>query len=34
VNAVIDALRPFGVGETVELPLRPERLWALTDGAD
>ncbi|MFB6361278.1 MAG: xanthine dehydrogenase family protein molybdopterin-binding subunit, partial [Halobacteriales archaeon] len=34
VNAVIDALRPFGAGETVELPLRPERVWALMNGAD
>ena len=27
-NAVIDALKPFGVRH-VDLPLRPEKLWKL-----
>jgi aerobic carbon-monoxide dehydrogenase large subunit len=28
VNAVVDALRPFGVRH-VDMPLRPERIWEL-----
>jgi carbon-monoxide dehydrogenase large subunit len=31
VNAVVDALRPFGVTH-VDMPLRPEKLWALMRG--
>jgi carbon-monoxide dehydrogenase large subunit len=28
VNAVIDALRPFGV-KHIDMPLRPEKIWRL-----
>jgi len=34
VNAVIDALRPFGVGRDVELPLSSHRIWEFIDEAD
>jgi carbon-monoxide dehydrogenase large subunit len=31
VNAVVDALAPFGV-EHLEVPLRPEKLWRAMHG--
>jgi carbon-monoxide dehydrogenase large subunit len=33
VNAVVDALAPFGV-DNVDMPLTPERVWAAVDDAD
>ncbi|WP_152041735.1 xanthine dehydrogenase family protein molybdopterin-binding subunit [Salinigranum salinum] len=33
VNAVVDALAPFGV-ETLDMPLTPERVWRAIDAAD
>lgn len=27
VNAVMDALRPFGIKKDLEMPLTPERVW-------
>ncbi len=32
VNAVIDALKPYGI-KTVDMPVTPQKLWALIDGA-
>jgi carbon-monoxide dehydrogenase large subunit len=32
VNAVLDALRPFGVRH-IDMPLRPERIWRAMNGA-
>jgi carbon-monoxide dehydrogenase large subunit len=31
VNAVVDALKPFGV-RNIDMPLRPEKLWRLMNG--
>jgi carbon-monoxide dehydrogenase large subunit len=31
VNAVVDALKPFGVRH-IDMPLRPEKLWKLMQG--
>jgi carbon-monoxide dehydrogenase large subunit len=31
VNAVVDALRPFGVRH-LDMPLRPERVWQALRG--
>jgi carbon-monoxide dehydrogenase large subunit len=31
VNAVVDALAPFGVTH-LDMPLTPERIWAALDG--
>jgi aerobic carbon-monoxide dehydrogenase large subunit len=33
VNAVVDALRPFGVRH-LDMPLKPERVWRASGGAD
>ena len=33
VNAVIDALKPFGVRH-IDMPLRPEKLWRLMNGGE
>ena len=32
VNAVLDALSPLGI-KTVDMPLRPEKIWALMQAA-
>jgi hypothetical protein len=32
VNAVEDALRPFGV-EILDMPLKPEKIWKFLKGA-
>lgn len=32
VNAVLDALAPLGI-ETIDMPLRPEKIWALVQAA-
>jgi carbon-monoxide dehydrogenase large subunit len=32
VNAVLDALAPLGI-EMIDMPLRPERVWALVQAA-
>jgi len=32
VNAVLDALSPFGI-KTIDMPLRPEKIWALLQAA-
>ena len=32
INAVVDALRPFGVNE-IEMPATPERVWRAVHGA-
>jgi carbon-monoxide dehydrogenase large subunit len=31
VNAVVDALSPFGV-ETIDMPLAPEKIWRVING--
>jgi carbon-monoxide dehydrogenase large subunit len=33
VNAVVDALAPFGI-DTLDMPLTPERVWNAVDGTD
>jgi carbon-monoxide dehydrogenase large subunit len=33
VNAVVDALRPFGVND-VQMPMTPERVWRAVHGGD
>ncbi|HEU5230173.1 MAG TPA: hypothetical protein VFU49_20300 [Ktedonobacteraceae bacterium] len=32
VNAVLDALAPFGI-TNIDMPLRPEKVWALVNAA-
>ena len=32
VNAVMDALRPFGIKKDLEMPLTPERVWRAMNG--
>jgi carbon-monoxide dehydrogenase large subunit len=32
VNAVMDALRPFGIKKDLEMPLTPERVWRAMQG--
>lgn len=29
-NAIVDALRPFGMGEEIDMPVTPEDIWSMT----
>ena len=33
INAVVDALRPFGIND-IDMPATPERVWRLLHGSD